>query len=143
MARPTRQRSAVAGLLEDLDEFRSAQELHAVLRDRGEGIGLATVYRTLQALADGGEVDVLRRADGEAVYRRCARREHHHHLICRSCGATVEIDGPSVEAWAAQVGDAHGFSDIDHTLELYGTCARCVGASRASRTRPAAGGAEA
>ena len=130
MARMTRQRTAVAGVLSDLEEFRSAQQLHELLHDRGEGIGLATVYRTLQTLVEGGEVDVLRRADGEAVYRRCARREHHHHLVCRTCGRTVEIDGPGVESWAAQVGASHGFSEIEHTVELSGTCAGCLALAR-------------
>lgn len=129
MQRMTKQRSAVADVLADVDDFRSAQQLHELLHDRGQGIGLATVYRTLQSLADGGEVDVLRTADGEAIYRRCVRREHHHHLICRSCGATVEIDGPPVETWAAQVGAAHGFTEIEHTMELVGTCAVCSGAT--------------
>jgi Fur family ferric uptake transcriptional regulator len=126
MPRMTRQRSAVAEVLATVDDFRSAQQLHELLRGRGHGIGLATVYRTLQSLADGGQVDVLRSEDGEAMYRRCERREHHHHLICRRCGATVEIDLPSVEAWATQVGDAHGFADIEHVIELFGTCAACA-----------------
>lgn len=126
MQRMTRQRSAVADALADVEEFRSAQQLHELLRDRGDGIGLATVYRTLQSLADSGQVDVLRTAEGEALYRRCSRREHHHHLICRVCGATVEIDGPTVESWAAQVGASHGFQDIEHTMELYGTCRACA-----------------
>ncbi len=124
-ARMTRQRAAVAEVLGDTDEFRSAQQLHELLRTRGDRVGLATVYRTLQTLADGGEVDVLRAEDGESLYRRCARREHHHHLVCRSCGRTVEIDGPTVEAWASQVGATHGFDDIEHTIELWGTCASC------------------
>ncbi|MHA3947933.1 Fur family transcriptional regulator [Cellulomonas bogoriensis] len=127
MQRMTRQRSAVTELLADLDDFRSAQQLHELLRAQGQGIGLATVYRTLQSLADGGEIDVLRSEDGEALYRRCERQEHHHHLVCRRCGATVEIDGPSVETWAAQVGAQHGFADIEHTIELTGTCATCTG----------------
>lgn len=126
MQRMTRQRSAVADALADVDDFRSAQQLHELLRDRGEGIGLATVYRTLQSLADGGDVDVLRTGDGEALYRRCARREHHHHLICRRCGTTVEIDGPTVESWAEAVGAAHGFTEIEHTMELSGTCSACA-----------------
>ena len=131
MQRMTRQRSAVADVLAETADFRSAQQLHELLRDHGNGIGLATVYRTLQTLADGGEVDVLRTADGEALYRRCARREHHHHLICRRCGTTVEIDGPTVESWADQVGAVHGFRDIEHTMELFGTCAACApGAAR-------------
>jgi Fur family ferric uptake transcriptional regulator len=124
-ARMTRQRAAVADVLGDTDEFRSAQQLHELLRSRGDRVGLATVYRTLQALADGGEVDVLRAEDGESLYRRCARREHHHHLVCRSCGRTVEIDGPTVEAWASRVAATHGFDDIEHTIELWGTCASC------------------
>ena len=63
--RATRQRAAVSGLLDRLADFRSAQEIHEELRRVGEGIGLTTVYRTLQALADAGEVDVLRTDSGE------------------------------------------------------------------------------
>lgn len=131
MARMTRQRSAVSEALADLDDFRSAQQLHELLRAKGDGVGLATVYRTLQALADSGEVDVLRTADGEAVYRRCARRGHHHHLVCRVCGRTVEIEGPGVESWAAQVGATHGYVDVSHTVELTGTCTTCRDAATA------------
>ncbi len=126
MQRMTRQRAAVSDALEDVEDFRSAQQLHEILRTRGDSVGLATVYRTLQSLAEGGDVDVLRTEEGENLYRRCERREHHHHLVCRSCGRTVEIDGPTVEAWASQVGGAHGFTDIQHTVELFGTCERCA-----------------
>ena len=87
-ARPTRQRRAVFAALGDTDVFRSAQDIHAVLRGRDEDVGLTTVYRTLQALADAGEIDVLRTPDGESVYRLCSTG-HHHHLVCRSCGQTV------------------------------------------------------
>lgn len=126
MQRMTRQRASIADLLATTDDFRSAQQLHEVLRARGETTGLATVYRTLQTMADAGQVDVLRTADGENLYRRCERTEHHHHLVCRSCGATIEIDGPTVEAWATLVGQTHGFVDIEHTIELFGTCADCA-----------------
>ena len=124
--RPTRQRAAVEALLREGDEFSSAQELHARLRAAGDSVGLATVYRTLQAMAADGEVDMLRTDDGEAVYRRCSTG-HHHHLVCRSCGATVEVEGPAVERWAAQVSAEHGFTDVSHTLEIFGTCAACAG----------------
>lgn len=126
MQRMTRQRSAVAALLADVGDFRSAQQLHELLRDRGSEVGLATVYRTLQALAEAGDVDVLRTADGEARYRRCSRREHHHHLVCRRCGTAEEIEGPGVEAWAAALGAAHGYRDVTHTMELSGICAACA-----------------
>ena len=100
--RTTRQRAAISALLENLDEFRSAQELHDELRRRGEGIGLTTVYRTLQSMADAGLVDMLRTDTGESVYRRCSEH-HHHHLVCRQCGSTVEVQGGQVEVWAAEV----------------------------------------
>lgn len=123
--RPTRQRAAVAAVLDELEEFRSAQDLHALLRDRGENVGLTTVYRTLQALADAGEVDVLRADDGEAVYRRCSAG-HHHHLVCRHCGRTAEVEGPAVERWAERVASEHGFVEVSHTIEVFGTCASCA-----------------
>jgi Fur family transcriptional regulator, ferric uptake regulator len=123
--RATRQRAAISALLENLDEFRSAQELHDELRRRGEGIGLTTVYRTLQQLAASGLVDTLRTDTGESVYRRCSEH-HHHHLVCRACGSTVEIQGGDVEAWAAEVAREHGFSDVSHTIEIFGICSDCV-----------------
>lgn len=122
--RPTRQRQAVAHALAAGDDFRSAQELHTQLAQSGVSVGLATVYRTLQAMAASGEVDVLRAEDGESVYRACSTG-HHHHLVCRVCGRTVEIDAPTVEQWAAAVSAEHGFTDIRHTVEITGTCSRC------------------
>lgn len=123
--RSTRQRAAVAALLAELEDFRTAQELHDLLRHRGDRVGLTTVYRSLQMLADAQEVDVLRTADGETAYRRCSRG-HHHHLVCRSCGRTVEVDGPAVERWARRVAQDNGYADVSHTLEIFGTCANCA-----------------
>jgi Fur family ferric uptake transcriptional regulator len=122
--RSTRQRAAVAALLAELEDFRSAQEVHDLLRHRGERVGLTTVYRSLQMLADAQEVDVLRTADGETAYRRCSRG-HHHHLVCRSCGRTIEVDGPAVERWAQRVAAENGYADVSHTVEIFGTCADC------------------
>jgi Fur family transcriptional regulator, ferric uptake regulator len=127
--RATRQRAAISALLENLDDFRSAQELHDELRRRGEGIGLTTVYRTLQSMATAGLVDSLRTDTGEAVYRRCSD-QHHHHLVCRACGSTVEISGGEAEVWAAEVARAHGFSDVSHTIEIFGVCGDCRSADQ-------------
>ena len=124
-ARPTRQRRAVAAVMESFDDFRSAQDIHDLLKRAGENVGLSTVYRTLTALADGGEVDVLRTEDGEALYRRCSGA-HHHHLVCRSCGRTVEIDAPGVETWARETAQEHGFADVTHLVEIFGTCSDCA-----------------
>ncbi|GAB2653232.1 Fur family transcriptional regulator [Prescottella soli] len=122
--RSTKQRSAISALLDEISEFRSAQELHDELRKRGEGIGLTTVYRTLQTLADAGTVDVLRTDTGESVYRRCSSG-HHHHLVCRACGYTVEVDGPAVEQWSQTIADSNGFTDVSHTVEIFGNCRDC------------------
>lgn len=122
--RSTRQRAAVARLLDQVGEFRTAQEIHEELRRNGETIGLTTVYRTLQALSDAGEVDVLRTGSGEAAYRRCSSH-HHHHLVCRHCGRTVEVEGPAVERWAERVAAEHGFRNVSHTVEIFGSCATC------------------
>lgn len=123
--RPTRQRIAVAEALASFDDFRSAQEIHELLGRRGEHVGLATVYRTLQRMADAGEVDLLRTEGGEATYRRCSST-HHHHLVCRQCGAAVEVEGPTVEAWTRSVAAEHGFARVSHTLEIFGTCPACA-----------------
>lgn len=123
--RPTRQRAAVAAALGTGHAFRSAQELYEQLRAAGERVGLTTVYRTLQGMVSAGELDVLRTDDGEAVYRRCRTGGHHHHLVCRSCGTTVELAADEVESWTAKVAKRHGFSDVRHTVEVFGTCAGC------------------
>ncbi|WP_114422121.1 Fur family transcriptional regulator [Nocardioides houyundeii] len=122
--RPTRQRTAVTEALASYRDFRSAQEIHDLLAVKGERVGLATVYRTLAALAEAGVVDILRNEDGEAIYRRCSTT-HHHHLVCRSCGATVEVEGPAVERWTQSIAAAHGYADISHDLEIFGTCPGC------------------
>jgi Fur family ferric uptake transcriptional regulator len=122
--RRTRQRAAVDEILSHLEEFRTAQQIHDVLRRQGDSVGLTTVYRTLQAMVDSGELDVLRTNEGETAYRRCSNG-HHHHLVCRRCGRTVEVSGPAVERWASAVADEHGFREVSHDLEIFGTCSSC------------------
>jgi Fur family transcriptional regulator, ferric uptake regulator len=124
--RSTRQKRALAGVIDDAQEFRSAQELHEVLRARGEHVGLTTVYNQLRALAEAGLVDTLRSSDGETLYRRCGSSSHHHHLLCRLCGRTVEVAGAAIERWAEQVAEEAGFVDVSHTIEVVGTCPTCA-----------------
>lgn len=124
--RDTRQKRALAAVLAGSDGFRSAQDLFAELRSRGENVGLTTVYNQLRALADAGEIDTLRTGEGETLYRRCETGHHHHHLVCRACGRTVEVEGPEVERWADRVAGEHGFVDIAHTVEILGLCRGCA-----------------
>jgi Fur family transcriptional regulator, ferric uptake regulator len=124
--RSTRQKRAIAAVLGSSDAFRSAQDLYAELRARGEAVGLTTIYNQLHLLTRTGEVDALNTDDGETLYRRCTT-EHHHHLVCRDCGRTVEVEGPQVERWAESVAASHGFVDVTHIIEIFGTCAECAG----------------
>ena len=106
--------------------FISAQSLYADLRAGGVPIGLATVYRVLQSMATSGEADQVRSDDGEALYRLCRSDAHHHHLLCRDCGRAVEVDAEVVEEWARSVAAQHGFVEVDHTVEITGTCPTCA-----------------
>ncbi len=125
--RNTWQRGAVREALGDSEGFVSAQSLHAALRTAGSSIGLATVYRALADLAETGEADQLQQ-DGEALYRACTPGRHHHHLICRSCGRTVEIEADAVEAWAHAVAESHGFTQPSHVVDVFGLCPECAAA---------------
>ncbi|MGA7146969.1 MAG: transcriptional repressor [Microbacterium sp.] len=126
--RNTWQRDRVREALGDATGFVSAQSLHASLREENTGIGLATVYRALAGLAAQGEADSLQSPEGEALYRACTSTGHHHHLICRGCGLTVEIEATDVEQWAQQTAEKHGFRDAEHIVDIFGLCAACASA---------------
>ena len=130
--RGTKQAEALAAVLGGLPGFNSAQQIHAELRRRGERIGLTTVYRHLQVLSEDGLLDSIRDAGGETLYRRCRSAAHHHHLICRECGTSVEVEGRAVEQWAEKVAAEAGFTAVDHTVELFGLCPRCGAAEQAA-----------
>ena len=130
MTSPTRkrntwQREAVREALGADDGFVSAQGLHFMLRESGSPIGLATVYRALADLATEGEADSLQSPEGESLYRACTPGQHHHHLICRNCGLTVEIEADAVERWAKSVAAEHGFTQPNHVVDVFGLCAVC------------------
>jgi Fur family ferric uptake transcriptional regulator len=131
--RNTWQRDRVREALADAPGFVSAQTLHATLRDANTGIGLATVYRALSGLAAQGDADTLHSPEGEALYRACESSGHHHHLICRSCGTAVEIAATDVEQWARRTAAAHGFTEAEHVVDIFGLCAVCTAARAAAR----------
>ena len=124
--RSTRQKRALEQLLAEAADFRSAQDLHAELRAAGAAVGLTTVYSHLRTLAGRGVVDTVRTEEGETLYRRCESTAHHHHLVCRACGRTIEVAGRAVERWADAAAAAEGFVDVQHTVEIVGTCPRCA-----------------
>ena len=131
--RNTWQRDRVRDALDEAPGFVSAQSLHATLRDEGTGIGLATVYRALADLASHGDADSLQSPEGESLYRACVTPGHHHHLICRSCGLTVEIEATDVEQWAQRTASMHGFTEAAHIVDIFGLCAPCTEARASER----------
>ena len=135
MQRNTRQRSAILEALTRQDDFRSAQQIHEQMRADGETVGLATVYRNLQALAQSGRLDVLVGDDGESRYRQCAATGHHHHLVCRECGRTVEFLAPELESAMSRIAREQGYTDLDHTLEVFGLCTACESARAGTAAR--------
>ena len=122
--RNTWQKTAVLEQLSNTDEFVSAQELHQKISQSGKKLGLTTVYRALTEMVEQGMADSLSISDGEMRYRICTP-EHHHHLICRLCGKTVEFDMPGFEELALEVAKADGFTELSHEIELFGVCKDC------------------
>lgn len=123
--RNTKQRRAVAATLDTLEDFISAQDLHQLMVSKGESVSLATTYRILQSMLSAGEVESLKTEEGEAIYRRCESEHHHHHLLCRVCGAAVEFEVPLLEDWTLKIAGEHGYTEVNHTIEITGVCGSC------------------
>ncbi|MDP1851698.1 MAG: transcriptional repressor [Candidatus Planktophila sp.] len=120
----SRSNPRVLHTLENAGGFASAQEVYQLMQREGQSIGLTTVYRTLQSLVNEKIVDILRREDGEAIYRLCGDT-HHHHIVCKGCGDTIEIEGGAVEKWAQSLAAEHGYRDVGHSAEIFGLCPKC------------------
>ncbi len=135
--RATRQGAAVEEVLRAADGFRTAQEVFAAAVAAGHRIGLTTVYRHLNSLAEDGRADVVHAGDGEAQYRLCGADDgggHHHHVVCRTCGRSEEVAAPEVERWAERVAGAAGYTEVSHTVEVFGLCPEHATHPRATRS---------
>jgi len=119
-------RSAVLAHLADQSCCSSAQELHGSLAAGGARVGLATVYRVLDTLA---ELDLVQRVDlGDGVARFEPTRldeHHHHHLLCDECGRVEQFEDPGLEAAIEAVEGRSGFVARAHEVVLRGACADC------------------
>ncbi|MDR2974688.1 MAG: transcriptional repressor [Propionibacteriaceae bacterium] len=122
--RHTRQRQVITAYMKAQAQFLTAQQVHDGLRELGDTVSLPTVYRTLTALVEAGDLDV-RVSNNQSAYRHCSPH-HHHHLVCRQCGRTIELADSPVEQWATAIANEHGFTDVDHTIEILGLCPACA-----------------
>ena len=122
--RATRQRLLVLETLAAEPHDATAQEIYARLRQSGEPVGLATVYRTLSLLGEHGVVDEFAHRPGETCYRLCGEA-HHHHLVCTSCHRVVELEGCGLEEWLGRAAAAADFAPTEHRVEILGLCGSC------------------
>ena len=122
--RLTKQRVIVAQALAAERQSVSAQELHERLHRAYPRLGLATIYRALEAQVEAGMATRLERPGHVSAYVACVS-EHHHHLVCTSCQRVEDVAEDVVAPMLSAVGRRHSFQ-VDHAaLDFYGLCAAC------------------
>lgn len=134
--RLTEPRRALAMLIADQEGHFTAADLVAASRARHVGVGRATVFRTLDALADVGAVERMDLPSGGHVYVGC-EPSHHHHVVCSRCGRATGIDDAGLRVIVREVARQTGYRVDDHRLELFGVCPECLAARPRPTTIPA------
>lgn len=119
----TRSQERILNLLKTQKQAFSAQDIYVELRNRNQGVGLATVYRSLESLKLEGVVQVRTLSNGESLYS-CIQQDQHH-LTCLLCGISIPIDNCPVHQLETELQQLHRFKVFYHTLEFFGLCNRC------------------
>lgn len=123
--RPTRDtgpRRAIQALIYGRNGHFTAAELLHDVREANPRIGRATVFRTLDMLAEQGALERIDLPTGEHAYVACAPEEHHHHVVCRRCGKSVEVEDSGLQSVVGEIARRSGFVIDSHRLELFGLC---------------------
>lgn len=116
----------IKAIMEKDKSHLSAEELYSIVKESSPDIGLATVYRTLDLLAELGILQKMDFGDGKARFELNDQEvHHHHHLICLSCGKVQEFDLDLLEALEANISETKDFEIINHRLKFYGYCGNC------------------
>ena len=117
--------------LENREQHLSAEELYQISREKGEEIGLATIYRTLELLEELGFLQKMNFGDGRSRYELVSmdkpdrHHHHHHHLICLECGRILEVEEDLLTRLEKVVEEKHNFQIINHYLQFFGYCPDC------------------
>jgi Fe2+ or Zn2+ uptake regulation protein len=128
--RATGPRRAIAGLVAQRRGHFTANDLIADAAASDVQVGRATVFRTLDLLATRGQLERIDLPSGEHAYVSCAPQEHHHHVVCRVCGSSAEVEDAGLQAVVREIGARSGYRIDSHRLELFGLCPSChVGSS--------------
>jgi len=122
---PQRQ-SILKAFIENEDQHLSAEDTFMKVKNDNPEIGLATVYRTLDLLAELGILQKNDFGDGKSRYELNRISEHHHHhLICIKCGEVSEFDDDLLDTLEAEIKRRNGYQVVDHDLKFYGYCNKC------------------
>ncbi|MBD2164791.1 transcriptional repressor [Calothrix membranacea FACHB-236] len=119
----TRSQDKILNLLKNIKQGISAQDIYVELRNRNQSMGLATVYRSLEALKMEGLVQIRTLANGEALYSLA--QQDKHHLTCLQCGISIPINQCPVHDLEEKLQEKHKFKIFYHTLEFFGLCTQC------------------
>ena len=123
--RQTKQRDELVNAFLGTEKHLSTQDLYDIARKKNEGLGYATVARTLKLLAESGLCRVVDFGDGIHRYEHKYGHEHHDHLICTNCGKFVEIYSKKLEKLQEELVRKHGYTHEYHKLDIFGQCSKC------------------
>jgi Fur family ferric uptake transcriptional regulator len=125
--RNSRRRERILEFLQGIEPFLSSQAIHQMLKARGASMGLATVYRQLENLVDEGEVDSILSPSGEKLFRHCGSDGgHQHHNKSKIFGASRASEVEEVEEMAETAAQRYKYSEVSHSLEIFGICESCA-----------------
>lgn len=122
--RVTAPRRVLAGLIGGRAGHFTAEDLVAESRRRSLGVGRATVFRSLDVLAELGIVERLDLPSGEHAFVAC-EAAHHHHVVCSRCGRSSDVADRGLATIIGDVGRRSGYRIESHRLELFGVCPAC------------------
>ena len=134
----TEQRDTILRTFLETREHLSTDELFRLVRKKDDRIGFTTVYRTLKLLAECGLASEVSFHDGVARFEHQYNRRNHHHMVCTSCGASVEFFSPEIERLEQDIGRKHHYLTTRHTFQIYGLCDACRKKGSLGRSRSAA-----
>jgi len=120
--RVTAPRRALNDLIARRAGHFTANDLIADARHANQRVGRATVFRTLDLLVEQGQLERIDLPSGEHAYVSCAPQEHHHHVVCRRCGKSVEVEDSGLQSVVRQIAQTSGYTIDAHRLELFGLC---------------------
>jgi Fur family ferric uptake transcriptional regulator len=121
----TAQRDTILGSFLETRDHLSTDELHRLVQKKDAGIGYTTVYRTLKLLAECGLASAVPFPDGMARYEHQFNRRSHHHMVCTSCGGSVEFFSQEVGRLEQEIGSKYNYLTTRHTFQIYGVCEDC------------------